>query len=603
MKVIGISGLDQSVAFKRREFPGLSERYLRIVQGLDSAAALVVDNEIVSAIAEERFTGEKHTGAFPIHSIESCLRRGRLAIEDIDAVAHGFCYKPYRRFFDLDPYLGRLFRKVYSRDARIRCLRVHYPSVDWSTRLIEVPHHLAHAASAFYLSGLEEALILVADGMGEAHGLTLAIGHGGDIKVLTQIPAISSIGILYSIVTLYLGFEFGCDEYKVMGLAPFGNPAVYKEAFEQFVNLRNNGAYTVPLLNKDRTLNERETHDGVLRELAGMFGPARQPGDPITARDKDVAAALQASLEGCLLHVLSHTQREVQLENLCMAGGVALNCVANGVIRRSGMFRSIFVQPAAGDDGTALGAALFAQRTRRRDIRFDRLSLPFWGPDYDEDEVRRSLDQRGWSSTCIPSVVQLVQHVATRIAQGQILGWFQGRMEFGPRALGNRSILADPRDPSMRARINQRIKKREDFRPFAPAVKAEAAHTYFDIAPGEEHEYAHMLFATTVKEQYRARLPAVTHVDGTARVQTVDREHHFKFWSLLDALEQVCGLPIVLNTSFNVQGQPMVRSVEEALDTFISAGLDALVIDNFVVDSAMLADRRSPAPPEHVVKA
>ncbi len=586
MNVIGISGLHDSVAFKRKEFPKLTRREYRIAQGFDSAAALVNSSGIVAAAAEERFTGEKATGVFPIHAMQYCLEASKLSHREVDYVAHGFSYEPVKSFFDQDEYTQRQYAEVYSPEVQQRHLAEHFAAPNWREKFVPVPHHLAHAASAFYPSGFEEALILVSDGMGEIHSMSVAIGNRHDVRIIQQIPALHSLGTLYGVFTLYLGFYMGLDEYKVMGLAPYGNPRRYYDKILECIRLKNDGTYAIPIFAHDQSLEERETHAGVLRFLADQFGPAREPESEINQDHKDIAAALQTVLQTCQLHVLRHFKRETGQNNLCLAGGVALNCSANGVIKRSRLFQNMFIQPAAGDDGTALGAALYAQRQQDPDFTTHRMSVPLWGPEYGDEEIQEALAGRTdcrWVKA--ESVETLCRETAARIDKGQIIAWHQGRMEFGPRALGSRSILADPRDSTMRDRINALVKKREAFRPFAPVVTKEAASRFFDITPGEEDTYAHMLFVTQVARPYRKALPAVTHVDGSARAQTVSREQNPRLWRLLNEFEKLSRLPVLLNTSFNVKGQPIVRTAEEALDTFHFAKLDALVLGDYIVEA------------------
>jgi len=350
------------------------------------------------------------------------------------------------------------------------------------------------------------------------------------------------------------------------------------------VHLKSGGAYEIPILSYNNTLEEKETYVGTIRRLAELFGPPREPESEITQRHMDIAAALQASLQASLMHVLQYFKKETGQDNLCMAGGVALNCSANGVLKRSQLFSDIFVQPAAGDDGTALGAALYVQRLHEPNPNSKRMSVPLWGPEYEDDTIAAVLSAReDCTSVFFRSPDDLVAEIARRLAEGQIIGWFQGRMEFGPRALGNRSILADPRDPEIRGRVNKLIKKREEFRPFAPAVTAEAAAQFFEIREGEESTYAHMLFVTQVRKPYQTQLPAITHVDGSARVQAVAQEEQPRFWTLLNEFGKLSGLPILLNTSFNVRGQPIVRTPTDAVETFLAARLDALVLGNHLV--------------------
>ena len=584
MNVIGFSGLHQSAPYKKSAFPGLSAREYRVAQGFDSAAALVTSAGIVAAAAEERFTREKATGAFPEKAIRYCLREGGLTLAQVDYIAHGFSYEPFKQYFMETEDMRKQYDGVYSPDVQRRNLEDRFPGLDAGRKLVPVTHHIAHAASTFYPSGFPESLILISDGMGEIHSMTVAVGQGADIKVLTQVSDLHSLGILYGVFTLYLGYYFGVDEYKVMGLAPYGDPREYYNKMAELVHLREDGTYTIPLFASNRTPLEKETHRGVLQELVNRFGPARDPGADFTKRHMDIAAALQAVLQSCQLHVLRHFRRESGIENLCVAGGVALNCSANGLIHRSRLFKRMFVQPAAGDDGSALGAALYVQRLHSPTFKPRRMTAPLWGPEYSRDEIHKALSER---DDCVVqpagTYTSVCQEVARRLAQGEIIGWFQGRMEYGPRALGNRSILADPRDPAMRDRINALVKKREGFRPFAPIVTTESATKYFEIQEGAEETFAHMLLVSQVRPGFREKLPAITHVDGSARVQTVSRENYARLWELLRAFENVTGLPVLLNTSLNVKGQPIVCTPDEALDTFLFAGLDLLVLGDFLV--------------------
>lgn len=592
MNVIGFSGLHQSSSFKRLAYPDLSRREYRVAQGFDSAAALVDDSGIVAAAAEERFTREKATGQFPVHAIQYCLQEARLRPDQVDYVAHAFAYEPFKEYFVATEYGQRQYEEVFSPDVQRRNLELFFPGTDWASRLVPVAHHLAHAASTFYPSGFSEALLLISDGMGETHSLTVAVGQGTEITVLRQIPALHSLGILYGVFTMYLGFSFGVDEYKVMGLAPYGDSRQFYAQVSELIHLRDDGTYTIPVFASNRTQIEKETHRGILQELSDRFGPPREPGAPVTQRHKDIAAALQATLQTCQLHVLRHFRRETGMENLCLAGGVALNCSVNGIIKRSRVFKRMFIQPAAGDDGTALGAALYAQKLHSPGFRPRRMTTPLWGPGFSQEAIDTTLSsRRDCRVQKVDGFPALCAQVAEYLNKGHIVGWFQDRMEYGPRALGSRSILADPRDPTMRDKVNALVKKREGFRPFAPAVTREAATKYFDIRDGDEDAYAHMLLVAQVRPSFRDQLPAVTHVDGSARVQTVSREHYPRLWEMLRAFEALTGLPVLLNTSFNVKGQPIVCTPAEALDTFLVAGLDLLVVGDALVSSAAGAAR------------
>jgi carbamoyltransferase len=584
MNIVGISGFNHSIEFKRKHFPSLTSREYRIVQGLDAAAALVNDKGVRGAVAEERFNREKGTNAFPVHAIQYCLQVENLKSSQIDCVAHSFNYQQVQSLFAQDEFLYKQYSEVFAPDIQRQLLHAHFPEVQWEGKFVAVSHHLAHAASTFYLSGFEEALILISDGMGEINSTTAFLGTRSGIEVVREIPSLHSLGVLYSVVTHYLGFLFNQDEYKVMGLAPYGDPNRYFDAIQQFIYFKDNGTYSIPLLVKHATWEDRETYRGMVDVLIEEFGPAREPESELTQDHKDLAAGLQAVLQACQLHLLRNLKTETHQTNLCMAGGVALNCTANGVIKRSRLFKHLFIQPAAGDDGAALGAALYVYKQHHPERQFPRLIAPYWGPQFDESHFAQCVSK---ATECVGTEYESFEHlareIAKRLASGQVVAWFQGRMEFGPRALGNRSILADPRLPHMRDHLNRLIKKREEFRPFAPAVCREAVSKYFDIAPGDEETFAHMLVVSYVRDKYREQLPAVTHVDGSARVQVVSRENNTSFWQLIHEFGKLTGISVVLNTSFNVRGQPIVCTPQEALNTFVESDLDALVLGRHVL--------------------
>jgi carbamoyltransferase len=582
MNVLGISGLPNCVSFKKKHFPLLENRHYRIAQGFDSAAALIIDNQIMAAAAEERFTRIKATECLPVQSIQFCLQQANLTIQDIDYIAHGFCYDSIKTYYQHDPFDQLKFNETYSRESLLNPLKKLYPFPE--KKLIQVPHHLAHAASAFYLSGMQESLILVADGMGEAESMTIALGDPHGMKVLAQIPASHSLGIFYSVFTLYLGFEFNLDEYKVMGLAAYGDKSRYFNEIMKMIHLKEHGMFTIPILSQNHSLEEQETYAGTLKNLVTILGDRREPGAEITQHHMDIAAALQATLETVLIHVLTWFKQKTGQNNLCMAGGVALNCTANGYIRKSRLFKNIFIQPASGDEGTALGAALHIMRSNMPEIHFQKMEMPFFGPQYDNHEIKTIASQYGYQLKKFADFNILAAETAKRIVQGQIVGFFQGRMELGPRALGNRSILADPRQDYMRHKINTIIKKREDFRPFAPAVIAEQAPEFFEIDEKNILEYKHMVMLASVREPYKNILPAVIHINGTARVQTVFRSECPKLWEVINEFGKITKIPILLNTSFNVGGQPIVCTPLEAMETFATTELDSLVIGDYLLE-------------------
>jgi carbamoyltransferase len=581
MKILGISGLANSESYKRGRYPHMNASEHRIRQGLDSAAALLCDGEIVAAAAEERFTGEKQTGAFPVHAIEYCLSERGIRMDEVEAVVHAFDYSPYEKAWRIDTWSAEMFDKVLSRTALLREVERHFPGFAPS-RVHHVGHHMAHAASAYFTSGWDECLTVVVDGMGEVHAATVYHASANKLKKLHEISALHSIGVLYSLITLHLGFDFNGDEYKIMGLAPYGDPSRYREFFKQAVEFRSNGSIGIPALGLNRSREERDNYTATRRFLEEQLGPGRRSDEDVTDSHRDLAAALQEWLEMAMLHICSHFQRETGIRRLALAGGVALNCTTNGKLMRSGLFDEIYVQPASGDDGTALGAALQWASVHDR-VHNRRLPVPFFGPASTVGQLTDALAEHAHRVRVkkFSTADEACAEAADWIARGRVIAWHRGRMEFGPRALGNRSILADPGHPEMRDRINGMVKKREAFRPFAPAVSLEQAHHWFDVAAGTELPY--MIMIVDVREQHRAALPAITHVNGSARVQTVSRKDNPDFHSLLKAVGKTTGREMVLNTSFNVKGQPIVNTPAEAIRTFLGTGIEALFLEDYLV--------------------
>jgi carbamoyltransferase len=633
MKILGISGLENSVPFKRRSLPGLDEREYRISQGHDSAAALVIDGEIVAAAAEERFNRLKHSGAFPINAINYCLKEGRIALEDIDEIAHAFNYSGLQGLFSLNDESLKLYDQVYSKDALIKAAATHLPKYPVE-RIFQVSHHLAHAASAYFTSGWNESLVLVTDGMGETDSGTAYHGRDGVLRRIHHTSAQDSIGIFYSLITLHLGFDFNSDEYKIMGLAPYGDPSRFRDFFARTVLLEPDGKISIPVLRLNKTYADRQGYLATRDYLAQHLVEARVPEADIEEVHKDIAAALQECLDNGILHIAGHLARKTGLRRLAMAGGVALNCTANGTILRSGLFEDIYIQPAAGDDGSALGAALL-RASRREEATNRRMPVPFLGPSYSPGQIDAAIQSFGdrIEVTSFESLADTCDAAATLIADGNVIAWYRGRMEFGPRALGHRSILADPGRPEMRDRINAMVKMREAFRPFAPAVTIEEAHKWFQVEQGHnlalepldlavhaspavraltdlrpptsqtllaayatatttsvstpEHarywEFPYMITTLDVRPEYRDELPAITHVNGSARLQTVSETDNLDFHTLLKAVGAVTGREMVLNTSFNIKGQPIVNTPAEAIETFFSTGIDHLFIENLLI--------------------
>jgi carbamoyltransferase len=581
LNYLGISGLEESAQFKHEHWPGLDPREYRISQGYDSAAALVVDGKLIAAAAQERFSRKKHTGDFPIDAIQFCLREAGLGIEDVAEIAHGFDYLPYQQLYSLDPDSSRLYQSVFSKEALVRQVHRCFPSFQ-AEKIQPVGHHLAHAASAAYTSGWDECLVVINDAMGEVQSLTVFQFRGGEFKKLREIPANDSIGILYSLVTLHLGFDFNSDEYKIMGLAPYGDPTRFSAFFEKTVELRPDGSIRIPILRLNRSREERENYLATRAHLDQHLVTRRSPDAEITQEHQDVAAALQECLDRVVLHVCGHFGKQTGMRRIALAGGVALNCTANGKLIDSGIFDEVYIQPAAGDDGTALGAALY-RASLSEDISNERMPVPLVGPAYASPDIDKAIEKYASRTMVTPfhSLDQTCSEAAKLIAEGRVVAWYRGRMEYGPRALGNRSILADPGHPAMRDRINAMVKMREAFRPFAPACSAEQAHRWFNVAPGTQMPY--MITVVDVRPEHRAALPAITHVNGSARLQTVSEKDNPDFHRLLGAVGKTTGREMVLNTSFNVKGQPIVNTPEEAIETFLGTGIEFLFLENRLV--------------------
>jgi len=579
------TGIDFDSLFSFRDGEVPFTRFPLGYLGHDASAALVIDGEVVAAAAEERFIRAKHAlnlagnTLLPRHAIAFCLEEAGLTIDDIDAIAH-YCYFPAgaaaARAELLDPWLRRderaLVRSAFDAtwsqmldpDVVERQLAELLDGVPRS--VIGVSHHLAHAASAYYPSGFDEALIVTLDGTGELESSLVAVGRARDIDVISTTHLPTSLGSLYLIVTVFLGFRSLGDEYKVMGLAAYGDPARYRTFFDALVPCLADGRY-------ETRIAESTLRSQILKGL----GPPRERGEPLEERHADIAAALQACLEDTVLHALSHAVKTTGQRRLCMAGGVALNCAMNGRIARSGLFDEIFIQPAASDEGCAVGAALYVARARgATPWRHARL-----GPAWTRDEVREVLDAFD-GRVHATEEHDIADRAAAELASGRVVGWFQGRMEFGPRALGGRSILADPRDPGMQDRINAQVKRREPFRPFAPAVLEEAAADWFDMTGVTVSPF--MLFTVPVLLEKQALIPAVTHIDGTARVQTVSQDDDPLYWQVIARFGERTGVPVLLNTSFNVRREPIVCSPTDALRCFLETDIDAVALDRFWVE-------------------
>lgn len=579
--ILGYSGLNNSIEFKQKEFPGFSREEIRISQGMDAAAALICDGGVVSAAAEERYNLQKHSHKFPINAMRFCLQKAGIDISDVDFITHGFDYHPYNDFYKFSDFNRRRYEEVFSPDVQLE-LFAEYFNTDLKEVFTPVPHHHAHAASAYYPSGFNNALVVVVDGLGEMHSISIFSAEKSKLKLLRQYDILSSLGIFYSIITYFLGFSVNSDEYKIMGLAPYGNYKKYLSTLSECIKFNPKGETFIPLLLQNRTLVEKESYRGAIKWLSENLFPQRNPLDRIGQEHKDLAATLQYLLNKAMLHIVSYWQQETQHDKLCMAGGVALNCTANGEILKNGIFDDIYIQPAAGDDGTSVGSALYQHYSNYPEAKRKNEKMPFYGYSATRSEISKALIKfNNKIKAKRYKTEKLLDEVTELILRGEVIAWMQGEMEFGPRALGHRSILADPRSSKMKDIINQLVKKRESFRPFAPAVKHKDANKYFDFEYVRSLPY--MLFVVPVKEEYRDKLPAITHINGSARIQTVNKEDNYLFWKLIDMFGKKSGIPILLNTSFNVKGQPIVCTAEDAITTFLSTGINVLVIDNYII--------------------
>jgi carbamoyltransferase len=559
----------------------------------DSAACLVKDGKLIAAAEDERFTHVKHgkrpipfsAYELPYHAIDYCLKTANIHLGDVDHISYSFDpfillpeedaqksqidiplrqpsqFVPEKWISPWDPlFLSSIINAPgqltdgYPHHLQQRFRGARFNNDQWHF----VEHHLCHAASAFLPSPFHEAAVLTIDGRGEKATTTFSMGKGNNLDRISQVNMPHSLGLLYEKVTTHLGFLHSSDEYKVMALASYGKP-VFVNAFRSMISMLDNGQYAID--------------DDQMEDL---LGPARKKGDDFTAHHFNIAHSLQAVLQESVLQLTDWLHKETNADNLCFAGGVALNCVLNARIRDAGIFKNIWVQPASGDAGTALGAALWTDATlRNSQEKTFRMDHAYWGPEYNDEEIKAFLD---WTKTPYKVLENVAEETAALLAQDKIIGWYQGRMEFGPRALGSRSILASPISPDMQARLNE-VKDREDFRPVAPVVLEEVAGEWFEGA----HFSPFMLFVYDVKEDKKDRIPAVTHVDGTARIQTINRDQHPRYYDLLQAFYKKTGVPVLINTSFNTLGKPIVCTPRDAVECFWSSPFDALVIGSFLI--------------------
>ena len=577
----------------------------------DSAAALVVDGKVVAAAQEERFTRKKHDPAFPSEAIDYCLETAGLSIADLDYVA--FYDKPLLKFERLlETYLAYapvgfgsflkampvwLKQKLFTPRELRKGLRGEYQK-----RFVYTEHHQSHAASAFFPSPFEEAAVLTLDGVGEWATASWGVGRGNKLELMGELRFPHSLGLLYSAFTYFTGFRVNSGEYKLMGLAPYGEPKYVDVIFDNLLDVKEDGSFRMDM----SYFNYCQGLTMTSKKMDGLFGgPPRVAESPVTQREMDIAASIQVVTEEIMLRMARHVQKTTGMKNLCLAGGVALNCVGNGRILREGPFDQIWIQPAAGDAGGALGAALFVWHhlldNPRTVDEIDSQRGSLLGPGFTSDEVEDYLKSEGAVYKRYADENELCDAVAELLANENVAGWFQGRMEFGPRALGARSIVGDARSTEMQSVMNLKIKFRESFRPFAPSVLRERTPEYFEMDADDESPY--MLLVAPVREERRRKLngaelelegieklkvprsdvPAITHVDFSARVQTVDPDRHGRYRKLLESFEAKTGCPVLINTSFNVRGEPIVGSPADAYRCFMHTNMDVLVLEDCVL--------------------
>ena len=581
----------------------------------DSAACLIKNGEIIAAAQEERFTRKKHDVSFPHNAIKYCLKEENITADKIDKVV--FYEKPFIKFERLlETYLAFAPKgftsfakamplwikdKLFQKQSLVKDLKsVLCKNINWSDRLLFSEHHISHAASAFFPSPYERAAVLTLDGVGEWTTSSLAVGNGRSLKVIKEVHFPHSLGLLYSAFTYYLGFKVNSGEYKVMGLAPYGEPRYVDLIRENLISVKDDGSFQLNMGYFDYptglTMTSKKFH-----KLFG--GPPRRPETQLTQREMDLAASVQKVIEDVVLKIAKEAARETGEKNLCLAGGVALNCVVNGILSQEKTFDNIWIQPAAGDAGGALGAALcvwhlFNNGERKISLAGDRMKGAFLGPEFSEKEIVDDLDACGAIYEKL-SETKLISKVVNALVNKKAIGWMQGRMEFGPRALGGRSIIADPRSPHMQKQLNLKVKYRESFRPFAPSVLREDVGQWFEHAS----ESPYMLIVDDVKKDKRrsmtsfekrlfgidklnvprSSVPAVTHVDYSARIQTVDSNTNPRFHALISKFKEKTGCPLIVNTSFNVRGEPIVCTPKDAFKCFMGTELDILVVGDYLL--------------------
>ena len=583
----------------------------------DSAAALIKDGEIIAAAQEERFTRKKHDSGYPENAVNFVLNFAKINLSKVDHIV--FYEKPFLKFERLlETYVAFapkgfasfakampiwLREKLFQKKLIIDYLKLHDKNFKDENKILFSEHHLSHAASAFYPSPFNDAIVLTADGVGEWATTTVAIGTGDKLEIKKELHFPHSLGLLYSAFTYYTGFKVNSGEYKLMGLAPYGKPKYIDQILNYLIDLKDDGTFILDQKYFNYSTGLTMTNENFNR----LFGakPRNSKNENLTQFHMDIAASIQKVIENIMMKLCISIKKEYRLNNLCLAGGVALNCVANGKILNEKIFENIWVQPAAGDAGGSLGAALaywhIDLKKKRKNVTEDNMQGSYLGSSFEEEEIKKTLNEIG-AEYKIMTENDIIEKTAIEISNGKAIGWFQGRMEFGPRALGNRSILGDPRSDKMQKNLNLKVKYRESFRPFAPSVLKEDVSNWFEL----NTDSPYMLFVSNIKSEKiikitedekklfgidllnikRSEIPAVTHVDYSARIQTVYEETNKKYYKLIKKFKQITNCPVLINTSFNIRGEPIVNTPQDAFNCFMGTELDVLVIGNYYLEKS-----------------
>lgn len=583
-----VTGCQNLLRIKQRR--SLSDHFNMIVLGIsaffhDSSAAIIKDGILLAAAEEERFTRKKHDFGFPYHAIAFCLRKAGITIQQVDCIA--FYEKPLLKFERVMSQFVASFPRGFSAfhktmpswiNDKLRIRGIIKKKLHYAGDIYFVEHHLAHAASSYLLSPFDEAVILTVDGVGEWASATYGIAKGNEITLEKEIRFPHSLGLLYSAVTGYLGMSVNNSEYKVMGLAPYGKP-LYVDKFRKVLHVKSDGSFA---LNMDYFVYHYRMAMPSKKFIA-EFGPARQKQEEMTDRHKDIAASVQKILEDTLFTMLHNLHEKYACPNLCMAGGVALNSVANGKILKKTPFKKLFIQPAAGDGGTSVGAAAYVYHSLFGNKRAFVMKHAYLGPSYSNEVIKKYVDHMGIKYTEFVTEKELIQTTADLLWKNNVVGWFQGCMEFGPRALGARSILSNPCNPGMKDILNLKVKHREKFRPFAPVICLEDVHDYFEADKDVPLAADYMLMVYPIKEKKRVLIPAVTHVDGSGRLQVIRKEQNPRYYTLIKEFGKRSKVPILINTSFNIRGEPIVCTPQDAYKCMMGTGIDYLVMGKYLI--------------------